>query len=266
MLGRVRKPLVVAAACAALFVLSARADAGDGKKLLPLLAEIDNAPAKLGDFLAVLRAKGLDPKQDLDTMVLAGAGEVYQIVLEGRFTKDQLAAMVATSTAKKHRGVKYWSGADGEITQLGKRLVLTTPGEMTGVIDRYKKKGRSLMRSPDAAAIRGAIALVDQRHDVWFAAAGGFLGDSLDAMGFGVTFGAELDLEVQARIADAERVEDLRLTVEQGMPRLVQTLEQLGLKGFASSMVIEWDGAVVAAGATVPADELETLLRLAAMM
>ena len=288
MLGRVRKPLLVAAAFAVLFVVPARAEAGDGKKLLPLLAEsaevvavfdiadardaatfdalLDSAPAKLADFVAVLAARGLDVRQDLDTMVIAAHGETYQIVLEGRFSKDRLAAMVASSTAKKHRGVRYWTNTDGEVAQLGKRLVLTTAGEMTGVIDRHKKKGRSLMKSPDAAAIRAAIALVDQRHDVWFAAAGGFLGGGLDSMAFGLSFGGDLTVEVRARLADPDQLDVMRASVDAAMPQVVQQLEQVGLKGLASSLVVEWDGPVVAADATVPADELTTLLGLAAMM
>lgn len=291
MLRRVRNPLLVAAACSALLVVPARAEAGDGKKLLPLLADttelvavldiadardaatfdalLDNAPSKLADFLAVLTAAGLDARQDIDTMLIGGRGETYQVVLEGRFDKKKLVAtgMIASSTVKKHRGVRYWSGADGDVMLLGKRLVLTTAGEMTGVIDRHKKKGRSLTRSPDAAAIREAIGLVDARHDVWFAAAGALLADDgVDAMGFGLTFGTDLTIEAKARIADAERADDMRAAADQGMPRLVQTLEQLGLEGLASSLVIEWDGPIVGAGATVPADELETLLRLAAML
>jgi len=286
----VRKPLLVAAACVVLFVVPARAEAGDGKKLLPLLSEraemvalfdiadardaatfdtlLDNAPAKLADLVARLTAAGLDARQDVDTMLIASHGEAYQVVLEGRIGKDQLAGLVAGGSVEKHRGVRYWAGPDTEVAMLGKRLVLTSSGEMTGVIDRHKKKGRSLMKSPDAAAIRGLIALIDARHDVWIAAFGSAVGssDTIEGMALGMTFGADLAVEVRAQLADTGQLDMMKAALDAALPQLVQQLEQVGLKGFASSLVVEWDGPVVAAGATVPADELAMLLGLAAMM
>jgi hypothetical protein len=289
MLGRVRNAVVVAV-CAAIFVAPSRAEAGDGKKLLPLLADtaeivavfdvadardaaafgtlLDSAPAKLAELLYALTAAGIDPREDVDTLVLGGHDEVYQIVLEGRFGKDQLAGIIGSGTAKKHRGVRYWTSSDGEVAVLGKRLVLSTPGEMTGVIDRHKKKGRSLARSPDAAAIRGAIGLVDPRHDVWLAVAGGPLpaGGGVEAMALGMTFSGDLQVEVHGRFSDATRVDELRATFDKMMPQVAQSLDQMGLDGVAASLAVEWNGEVVDAAATVPADELATVLQLLAMM
>jgi hypothetical protein len=280
---------VVVAVCAAIFVAPSRAEAGDGKKLLPLLDEttqvvavvdladardaesfgalLDGAPTKLADVLALLTAAGIDPRKDVDTLVLGGHREVYQIVLEGRFGKDQLAGMIGSATAKKHRGIRYWVTGDGEVAVLGKRLVLTTPGAMPGVIDRHKKKGRSLVKSPDAAAIRSAIALVDPRHDAWLAwAMDSGSRSGLDALAFGVTFGADLTIEAHGRFSDADRAEELRATTAQDLPRVIQALEQAGLTGTGASLVVEWNGDVVDADATVPAAELATLLALVAMM
>ena len=290
MLGRVRNLALAIAVVAALLVPS-RADAGDGKKVLPLLADtvelvavldvadardaatfdalVTSAPAKLADVLAMLAAVGIDARQDVDTIVMGGHGDVYQLVLEGRFDKDQLGQLATGGTAARHRGVRYLSGGDTEAALLGKRLVITSAGEMTGVIDRHKKKGRSLTRAQGAAPMRKAIALVDQRHDLWFAATSDGLGGGsaeIDAVGVGATFGADLTVEVRIRVADVDRIEQMRRTVEQAMPQLTRELEKMGLSGMAGSLVFEWEGTIVEASATLPTDELTTVLGMLAML
>lgn len=287
-----RNLLVVVVACAALFVLPAPAEAGDGKKLFSLLGEdveavmvidvadardsttfdalIDSAPSKLAELLAHLDEVGVDARRDVDTIVVAGHAESFVVVLEGRFTKDQLAPFKTASTVHKHRGITYWANDRGELAMLGKRLVMASPGELEGVIDRHKKKGTSLVKSSKAAGVRAGIALVDQRHDFWIVMTGAKVGGAgsmgIEAVSFAGTFGDSLVLEIRGEVADPDQVALLTQGLDQAMPQVLQSLEQLGLKSMASSFALEWDGQVFDVGATVPADELRTLLGLLAMM
>jgi hypothetical protein len=288
MLGRVRKPLLVAAACAVLFVVPARAEAGDGQKALHLLAAdadvvavIDVADARdsatfatlldaggeaLDELRAGLGGVGIDLAKDLDTIVIARDSAGLVTVLEGSFTKAQLAAVAARGEARKHRSVKYRADNDGEVALLGKRLVMTTPGLMKGVIDRHKKKGASLVKSPDGAAMRAAIALVDSRRDLWMAmrgdALGGAGGAGFDAVTFAATFEAELTIESRSKVVDADRKSLLETLTGQYLPQMLQYLEQFGLGTLASSLVVEWDDLVLELRATATNDELKTLLGL----
>jgi hypothetical protein len=276
------------AACAALLAAPGRADAGDGKNLLPLLADdvemvavVDLAdardgatfetvvaalPASLTELVSHLNGSGIDLRQDVDTLLVAGAKPTYVSVLEGRFSADQLRKL-KTGVAKKHRGIRYWVDGDTELAVLGKRLVVATGGQMKAVIDRHKKKrARS-----SAGALRDGLAVVDTRHDLWVVMSGAALAErsgqlGLDYLGFGATFGTDLVLEVRAAVGDADRRALIARTIEQAMPQLVAGLEQLGLASLAASLTVEWDDQVLDVGATVSAAELSTLLGLVAAM
>jgi hypothetical protein len=292
MLVRVRNPLVVAAACAVLFIAPARADAGNGQKALHLLgpdvqvvAVIDVADARdaaafttlldaSGDAVAELRA-GLDPLgidlvQDLDTIVMGRDAAGMVTVIEGGFTRTQLAAIAARGEAKKHRGVRYRADATSDLAVLGKRVVLTSPGLMKGVIDRHKKKGASLLKSPDAAAMRAAIALVDARRDLWIAMTGEQLGRAddvgFDAVTVAATFEADLTIESRSKVTDADKQALIEALTTQYLPQMVQGLEQLGLTSLASSLTVEWDDLVLELRATATSGELQTLIGLLKMI
>jgi hypothetical protein len=113
---------------------------------------------------AAMEALGIDPKRDVDRLVMASAGggivdrdkaRMKILVVEGRFK----IAPTAAATAKTHAGTTYWTvGDDTEIAFAGKRVFVTAAGEMPGLIDVIKGKAKNAAKGSKARMLRTAAA------------------------------------------------------------------------------------------------------------
>jgi len=276
---------VVVVAC--LLVLARPADAADAKSIYPLLGAdaqfvaafdlvaVRDAPS----FDAILGASGasakldeltantgVDFRKDVDTVLMGGIKDAPVMVVIGRFTAAQKKSMVAKATAKKHRGVTYWVHGDGEMAWLGKQLVFTSPGGMTAVIDRFKKKAPSMARAAGAADLREAVAMTNTRNHVWFAMTTEMVGSQglptsdLDLVTLGASLGADVALDVRARAVSADAAAKLETMVTASLPQLQDAMKQMGFAGAAGSIAVGHDDRILELTATIPGDELTMLL------
>lgn len=261
------------------------AAAGNGKDLLHLAApdadfvvSIDVADArgeaafellvdKLMDrvpYASQMKTLGFDVST-IDTILIAGkqggTGEVLMVV-ETK-TRKLPAEVTSTATARKHRGVKYYEQDDVAMGFVGKRLVVVKGGAFAAVVDRSKdrKKAKSLMRSPDASAVRGAIALADTRQHVWMAGvpASGSLGTDLSGLALGITFTADIAMEAKLILPDATAAQRFADELATQMQQLRGSIKQIGLGSFADSIQTGRQDAIVEIDATLSAQELSTV-------
>jgi hypothetical protein len=265
------------------------ARAGDGKSLFPLVGDdvrtvavIDLAHARDSsafqkvqallikdvEELAKLTASGIDLSK-IDTVLFAkGKDDAHSILIAtGSFTASDVDSFATTmgDTKAKRGSTTYWSGTDFEIAMLGKRMVLTPTGGMNAVIDRLKKKARTLARSSKAAAIRAAIAMTDTRHDVWIASGDDdLLGGDTPSKGVSIGLSLTSDVVAQARIQmnDATTAATAQQGLSAEIDQVRTVLKGSGLTGFASSIAVDVDDDVIQVGATLPAGEVDSFLAL----
>ena len=258
------------------------AEAGNGKNLLgwvgedaEMVAVIDVADARDSDAFATFlqfatdegwaAAIGMELDANVDTVLVAtGAGRVGVariVIVEGAVSVPSHDGL----DEHRHRGVTYWTYGEREIAMIGKRLVVTDAGAMDGVIDRAKKKSKkSLTRSSKAAGLRATIAATDTRHDIWMAAGSGVLpGIDSPGISFGLSLATDVAVEVRLLNKDAAAATTLGDLVNAGLDQIRQQLGQFGLSGFADSLAVDVDGDVVELAATLPGDELASMLALA---
>jgi len=284
-----RAPIAAVTVVACAVVAARPAAAADGKALYPLVAEDAQfvAVADLADlrdarsFEALIAATGLDAqltaataklgidlRKDVDLVLVGGTADAFVIAIEGRFTAAQKKRMTDGATAKQHRGVAYWVASTGEVAHLGKRVVIAAAGTMPAVIDRWKKKQRSLARGPGAATLRDAIAMTDTRHDVWLAAtadlltARGMPASNIDAVSLAASLETDIVLEVRARAADADTATTLEATLGRLLPQAQDAMKGFGLAGTAASLQTDRDDRVLALAATIPASEVAAIVTL----
>ena len=138
------------------------------------------------------------------------------------------------------------------------------------LIDHARKKQRrtSLATSTAGAAMRAAIAGTDTRHDLWLAAevpatmarqAGAFAPQWLS---LGVTFGADLVVQVRARFGDADTAASLVALAAAQLDQVRQSMRSAGLAGAADSLTIEAEKELVEARVTLSEAEATTLTGL----
>lgn len=300
---------IAALVCTALVAAPALAHAGDGVAILPWVAEdaqvvgvLDVKDARDGamfdqgvqltldratDMKDMMALVGLDLKK-VDTVLVAGnygsSGTIADInqnlmaVIEGGFTKKKMTKTLdglAGVTTKKKRGIKYWITADAEAAIIGKRLVVTQPGLMPGVIDRSKKKAKGLLKSTKGAALRTALGYTDKRHDAWLVAIApsnlastmqAQLGALMVTYSLGVTLATNMTLEVKVQAGTPAQAADVVTKLTPQLVGLKKMAAKFGLATMASSIAVASDGDVVDVDATLTPAEVDTVLGLVAMI
>ncbi len=287
------------------FAVPAAAHAGDGTAILPLVpadAEVvavldvaDARDAKMFETgLDLMRARATDLEamlalvdiklRDVNTLLIAGGygssgsltdiSESLMAVIEGGFNKKQVIKKldaIANVVVKTRRKVKYWVTADAEAALIGKRLVVTAPGGMAGVIDRSKKKAKGLTKGAKGAALRAALAYTSTAHDAWMISlpptglAGTMksqLKSDMVSCSIGATLAADMTLELKIKVGSAQQATDV-LAQLTGLPKMAGGI---GLNGLASSMGMTTSADVIDVDATLSEQELPKVLKLFSMV
>jgi hypothetical protein len=239
------------------------------------------------DMKDMLAMVGLELK-NVNTVLVAGgygtSGTMADInqnlmaVVEGGFTKKKMTKVLDGLTGvitKKKRGIKYWITVYGEVAMIGKRLAVTAPGGMPGLIDRAKKKAKGLMKSSKSAGLRAAIAFTDTHHDAWMvtlppaqtaSSLKQFAKVDMVSYSVGATLGSSMTLEVKVQTGSESQAADFSALLTRQAGNAKKMLGQLGLGGVASSFTATHDAAVVQASATLTSDELAKVLGLLEML
>ena len=227
-----------------------------------------------------LRAIGIDPLADIDTILVArhgfgdsdgedGAPDVA--IFEGRVGKAALDKMGGTVEVKRRGKLTYWVNDKGVVVRVGKRLFVAPIARVDQLLDLVAGKGPSAARSPKAAPLRAAIAATDTRHDGWLAlvlpadakAKAAAAGVDADAVAVCATVGRSLTLEIRGLMASEKAAADALALANSHLQEAVEGLGHLGLKDAARSISISADGSIVEATVTVTEAELGTLGGLA---
>ncbi|MCA9673950.1 MAG: hypothetical protein H6709_24050 [Kofleriaceae bacterium] len=259
-------------------------DAADARGAALADRAIDALVGRSPGVAAALASVDFDPKADLDTLLIAtdragGDPAWVVVVVEGRVPARALAGLAKVDEdgdgkpdwrRKKRAGVAYYEGPTVALALVDQRLLVATTSAMPALIDHARKKQRrtSLATSTAGAAMRAAIAGTDTRHDLWLAAevpatmarqAGAFAPQWLS---LGVTFGADLVVQVRARFGDADTAASLVALAAAQLDQVRQSMRSAGLAGAADSLTIEAEKELVEARVTLSEAEATTLTGL----
>lgn len=237
------------------------------KKLFELAREKNTELDSLGD--------GVD--KAIDTIVVAANSEKSSavFVLEGRIDKVLAEAKKQATKEDKHGSVTFWVGPDGEVAMIDKKLVVTTPGEMSNVIDRAadkKRKGPAGLRTiignatPNSSVFGGLIPDSSARKDM-----AAELGGEPQWAAFSCGMAQKLTLEGKLKLPDDASAEQLTKSFNEklGLPGTDGTmrsrLEGFVGKDFSDSIVVDQDHTFSRVTATMTGEEVDRLLTLAKM-
>lgn len=291
------------------FAVPAAARAGDGVAILPLVAAdaevvavLDVADARdakmfeAGLALMLERASDMEAMlavvdiklRDVNTLLIAGGygssgsmsdiSEDLMAVIEGGFNKKQVIKKLdalPNVVVKTKRKIKFWVTTDTEVALIGKRLVVTAPGGMAGVIDRSRKKAKGLTKGAKGAALRTALAYTNTAHDAWMISrppsglAGTMksqLGGDLVSFSIGSTLATDMALEVKIQVGSAQQATDMVATLTPQLAGLKKMAGKFGLNGLASSLTMSSGGDLIDMDSTLTSSELSTLLGLMSMV
>jgi len=242
----------------------------------PIFKKVFEAARQKNDTLDDL-ASTLAVDKLVDTIVIGGNASSQKVVavLEGRVDKLLGEAKKTSTKEDKHGGVTFWTTADGEVALIDKRLVFTSAGEMTNVIDRAhdnKAKGPAAIRTilasatPTSSVFGGAVLDAEQRKEM-----AGDLGGEPQWAAFSLVMASKLGIEARIKLADEATAAKVtkNLNDQLGAPGVDGTvrsrIEGFVGKDFSDSIVIDQAHAFAHVSATMTSDEVDKLLALAKM-
>jgi hypothetical protein len=215
--------------------------------------------------LSQVQAAGVDIDKDVDTVLVANSPGGKMVVVEGRL--PSLSSATTGMTESTHRNVKYWSDGKQEYAMIGKRLVVADIGVMDGVIDRSKKKAKSVMKSSKAGAIRAAIGMTDTRHDIWCAGGGKDVG-GMQAKGFSmaITLSDIAAIQMKMQMTDATTASSTATTINSSLAQAQGMLKSAGLGSFGQSLQVGADDDILEIDGSLTPTELDSLVTLISSM
>ncbi|HEY5926307.1 MAG TPA: hypothetical protein VIV11_31695 [Kofleriaceae bacterium] len=208
----------------------------------------------------------------IDTIVLgANQAKVGVIVLEGRI--DKLVAEVKKSATKTetHAGVTYWVTADGEFAVVDKKLVMTSAGAITAVIDRAKDKkakgpatARTIIAAttPNTAVFGGAVLDASMKEQF-----NKSLGSEPQWAAFSFGMAQKLTLDARLKFADETAAANAAKSVnDQLTPDRRGQLEGFVGKEFSDSLTVDQQQSFARIAATLSAEEVEKIVTFLKMV
>ncbi|HSD88746.1 MAG TPA: hypothetical protein VLB44_14560 [Kofleriaceae bacterium] len=237
----------------------------------PIFKKVFEAARQKNDTLDGL-ASSLAVDKLVDTIVIGGNASSQKVVavLEGRVDKLLGEAKKGSTKEDKHGNVTFWTTADGEVALIDKRLVFTTAGEMTNVIDRAqdrKAKGPAAVRTILAAATAnssmfgGALLDAEQRKEL-----AAELGGEPQWAAFSLTMANRLTVDARIKLADEATAQTVTKNLGDKLDGTTRgRIEGFVGKDFSDSISIVQDHAFTRVSATMTADEVDKLLALAKM-
>ena len=271
---------------------AARADAGRGTALLKYLPDDTNvvvvadvARARgskvFKRLLAIAReqnawlddlATSMPIEKQVDTVVMGMTTAKQAVtVLEGRVDKLFAEAKKQSTKQETHDGIAYLVTEHGELALVDKKLVLTSAGAMTAVIDRRKAK-----KAKGPAAVRTILAATTPNTAVF----GGIVLDTAQRSDFKTSLGAEpqwvafsfamaqkLTIDVRPKLAsEADAAAVVKKLADELTPERRGQLEGFVGKEFSDSITVDQQNAFARFAATMTLDELEKIITFAKVL
>lgn len=294
--------LVLAACTVALTATASRAHAGNkdflkylptnptmagvvnlaqGKKN-PLFVKAAEALRSQASGAAETMAKlGVDVASDVTTVSCGAPAkkddvQIFVCVLDGNFTKAAgLSPAAGTAGVTVHEGINIIKAEKAEYALVGKRLLVTSIGEMPAAIDRGLGKAPSAANSKKAGWLASALGAAMSGRQLWVAGIPDAdqnakildkAGAKASWMSMSLKAGDPVMVEMRAKAADATAAETMVTTLTALATDKKSMLSSMGLKGLADSMVVDRKDALVRFAASAPAKEIETIVNLAKML
>lgn len=237
----------------------------------PIFKKVFEAARQKNDTLDSL-ASSLAVDKLVDTVVIGGNASSQKVVavLEGRVDKLLGEAKKNNTKEDKHGGVTFWTIPDGEVALIDKRLVFTTAGEMTNVIDRAqdkKARGPAAIRTilatatATASVFGGAVLDAEQRKEM-----AAELGGEPQWAAFSLAMSSRLGVDARIKLADEATAQTVTTNLNDKLDVTTRgKIEGFVGKDFSDSIAIAQDHAFAHLSATMTADEVDKLLTLAKM-
>jgi hypothetical protein len=237
----------------------------------PIFKKVFEAARQKNDTLDSL-ASSLAVDKLVDTIVIGGNASSQKVVavLEGRVDKLLGEAKKNNTKEDKHGGITFWTIPDGEVALIDKRLVFTTAGEMTNVIDRAqdkKARGPAATRpilataTATSSVFGGAVLDADQRKQMATE-----LGGEPQWAAFSLAMSSRLGVDARIKLADEATAEAVTKNLNDKLDVTTRgQIEGFVGKGFSDSIAIAQDHAFAHLAATMTSDEVDKLLTLAKM-
>lgn len=211
-------------------------------------------------------------EKQVDTIVIGATADKHAVVvLEGRIDKLVAEAKKDQPTSETHAGVTYFVGKDGEFAVIDKRLVFTSAGGMTAVIDRAKDKkakGPSAVRTimaaatPSAALFGGVVLDAAMKSQLDKS-----LGSEPQWLAFSFSMAQKLTLDLRLKMADeAAAAAGAKSINDQLTPERRGQLEAFVGKEFSDSLTVDQQQSFTRISASMTAEEVEKVVSFAKLV
>ena len=220
---------------------------------------------------ALAQAQPLDKL--VDTVVIGASLEKQRvvIVIEGRI--DKLFAELKKNATKSdtYEGVTVSSSSDNDVAIVDKKLLITSPGDMTGVIDRAKDKKakgpatlRTLLAATSATSglVAGIMLEANRRAEL-----AKQLGAEPQWATASAAVSGKLGLDLRLRFtSDAAAATAVKSLSDDLTPETRGRIEGFVGKDFADSIAIQQQQAFAKLSATLTIDEMSKVVSLLKMV